>query len=112
MSSHFKSGEEFYLSGLHFRIREGNKKPGDLVMEWRTLEGWLPVKFDAIGLLVEFLYYNEEHLYPQPQYQGGRKVIEYIQKAIKHGHVAAWTHLEGEKKLKAIRQFSLFGDAA
>lgn len=108
---HLVGGSAFMLCGLMFRIRRGRKHPDDLVLEWATPDGWRPITFAPVGLMVEFLYRNEDVLYPRTNgYKGGEKVMAYLRECLKVGHDDAWRNLEWEKRNKS----TLFdaGDAA
>jgi hypothetical protein len=120
----FAAGDVFRMSGVDFRVVPGSK-PGngkhpahDLVIQWFTPGGWVSIGMDALALIVDFLYENEDELYPPPghpnaldwtNYRGGKKVRDFIGLAINHGHGHAIRHLNYEKENKMS---SLFGGAA
>ena len=114
------SGDPFTVAdGTRFRILPGDKKPGDLVLELHADGRWRRVTFETVGVMVEFLYRNEDLLYPPKRdggnNLGGEKVFRFLRECIRSGHPDAWRNLEMEKRLKRERQLnqpSLFGDAA
>lgn len=102
----FSAGDTFRMSGMDFRVRQGRKAPDDIVIDWCTSSGWVPIGFDVLGLLHDFFYENEEVLYPSPMgYMGGAKVTDFERFAVKHGHDAAIHRLESEKRMKQSRLF-------
>lgn len=120
----FCAGDTFRLSGVDFRVVAGGKTgkgrnpANDLVIQWAVNGQWVSIGFDVVALLVDFLYENEDELYPPPghhnaldwtNYRGGKKVRDFIGQAINHGHRHAIQQLEFEK---ANRDATLFGDAA
>jgi hypothetical protein len=103
----FVTGDMFRLSGLDFRVQEGVKKQqgtgagGDLVLQWLTPSGWVSIGFDALGLIVDFLYENEHHLFPPSQgFDGGEMVRDYVKKACQLGHDKAAAELRLQKAAK------------
>jgi hypothetical protein len=98
----FVSGDAFRLSELEFRVVQGRKAPDDLVLQWLTPTGWFPIRFDVLGLLVDFLYDNEGRLYPRwCGYRGGEKVVDYVRRAVDDGWRDAWRHLNCERSAKS-----------
>lgn len=123
MHRRFNSGDTFEMSGVRFRVIAGAKTgngrlpANDLVLQWEAAGRWVSIGFNVVALLVDFLYENEEELYPPPghhnahdwtNYRGGKKVRDFIGQAINHGHGHAIRHLEYEKTNK----LSLFDGAA
>lgn len=101
----FVAGDAFRCSGLDFRVRAGTKQSDDLVLDWRTPGGgWVPVAFDALGLITDFLYDNEDRLYrPDRGYMGGEKVRQYLNESIRKGHEIAWRNVQWEKRMSGTR---------
>lgn len=62
MARRWTAGSSATISGLEFRVVDGNKEPGDLRVEWRTATGWQPVEMAAAFYLVDFFVDNEDHL--------------------------------------------------
>ena len=86
----FFNGWGSEISGIHFRVVQGQKSPNDLKIEWLTAFGWRPIEMDAAALLADFFYENEEALYPQTNgYKGGQKFWEFLRHAMRHGWVRA-----------------------
>ena len=108
--------DEFELSGLRLRVVPGRKTPkgGDHVdrkIEWLTPLGWRPIRFYDVGVICDFLMWNEDGLYP-PQYgnRGGRKVLDYLAHAYRHDVDRAEAGLQAERAAK--RQHPNLFDAA
>lgn len=98
--------------GIRCRIIPGAKAPGDLILEVESAGAWRRLKFGSVGLMVEFLYRNEDHLYPpEGGNQGGKKVFRFLHEAIKVGHDQAARNLDWEKRNRQ-RQGGLFEDGA
>lgn len=102
----FKDGQIFHFSGLEFRIRKGKKRPGDLVMEWRTPQGWRAIGYTVLGLLVDFFYENEHWLYPEP-FEGGERLRKHIGRAVRVGWRFAALVLEQEKTEAEAKRIAL-----
>ena len=116
MHRRFTPGDTFEMSGLRFRVIRGDKtgsgrEPADdYVIQWENAGGrWVSIGFDVVALLVDFLYENEDELYPPPghwnardwtNYKGGNYVRDFIGRAINHGHGHAIRHLQYEKNAK------------
>ena len=102
---------EFEQDGIRFRVREGRKSSQrnpdhqDHVMEWWTPKGWVPIRFLTVGVMFDFLYWNENGLYPPPTWQGGNKLLAYLRHAAKHDIDKAEAGLQAEKAAKAQRLF-------
>lgn len=99
----FRNGERWTFAGVDFRLRMGRKAWDDHVIEWRGVDGWHPVVLDAIFLVVDFVAWNEDNLYPYPA-RGGEEVLRYLRVARAQGwrratamlHEARARHDEGE----------------
>jgi hypothetical protein len=85
----FVPGQEFTLSSLPFRVRDGYKGRGDMVIDWFTPDGWVPVSMSALAVLVEFIYLNEDNLFPPPRFMGGMMLMRFLQDAVRFGHIDA-----------------------
>ena len=79
MQRRFTPGDTFKMSGLRFRVIRGDKagsgrEPSDdYVMQWENAGGrWVSIGFDVVALLVDFLYENEDELYPPPGHANAR----------------------------------------
>lgn len=99
-------GATYESSGLHFRVGNGTKKPGDLTLQVHTATGWRCVSMETSFLLADFFYENEEWLYPpgggpRGTWIGGKKFTEGQRRAIAHGYVAATQFLEAEQRQRA-----------
>jgi len=108
----FVAGDTFASCGMHFRIVEGKKKPGDLRLDWYADRAWRPVTFEPLFYMTDFFHENEERLFPPPQYKGGEYVMKALRRAVNHGYVAAWRYVELEKKYKSPDDQLPFGDAS
>ena len=96
--------------GLRCRIVPGVKKDGDLVLEIESAGQWRRVKFASVALFVEFLYRNEELLYPSSDgHLGGEKVMRFLRETLRVGHEQSSRNLEWEKRNKGVQQ-GLFAD--
>lgn len=106
----------FDLDGIQFRVRRGEKAPKfgdhvDLVMEWLTPVGWVPVRFFTVGFMVDFLYWNEQGLYPPwrddgtaSPFVGGEKLMRYLRKVTREDVHAAEAALKNEQAAKRDRE--------
>lgn len=104
--SPFKPDIEYERSGLKFRVRRGRKGPQDQVLEWHTPHGWQLIRLDDVAFIVEFLYRNEDRLYPRANgFQGGEKFLKYLTQAAREGYSAAAESLAEEKAVKAQRNY-------
>jgi hypothetical protein len=95
---------EFTLDGIDFRVVQGAKlddhgQPGnDLKLEWRTPIGWVPIRFFTVGVIFDFLAFNEDQLYrPEWGRMGGRKLLDYLRWTYKHDIDKAEAGLRAEK---------------
>jgi hypothetical protein len=104
----FRVGDTFEISGIKFRIVKGRKKPGDLVVEWLTPDGWQSIKMSAAFLLDDFFYENEHWLYPPPS-QGGDYYYRHVRHAMQFGWDKSAKALEIDKATKNAAPL-LFGD--
>ena len=85
------------------RVVKGTKKPGDLVLEWFSSKrkAWVPVEMSAAAIITDFLYENEEHLYPTTRgFMGGKYFLEYLRIAAEEGWEVANQKLATEKHFK------------
>jgi hypothetical protein len=111
---HLVNGEPFTTSdGVRLRISPGTKAAGDYVLDIDSAGAWRRLKFETLGVLVEFLYRNEDLLFPPRRlggrFDGGEKVFRYMRECLKHGHPIAARNLEIEKRDKQA-QAQLFDD--
>lgn len=109
---------EFDVDGLRCRVRLGKKHAAfgdhvDHVMEWLTPTGWVPVRFLTVGMMVDFLYWNEQGLYPpfrsdgsMSRYIGGEKLMRYLKQTVRENVHAAERTLTAEKAAKREREAS------
>lgn len=100
----FAAGQTFYMSGVDFRVRPGRKGVDDLVLDWLTPRGWVPIGMDTLALKAAFFYENEDLLYPRVRgFEGGEYVLRHVEYAVRHGHADAIQRLEHEKRAKRQR---------
>lgn len=99
----FVIGQTFQSCGIHFRIENGKKMPGDLRLDWYTTNGWTAVTFEPVFFMTDFLYENEDWLHPRPREKGGEYLFQGLRRAIKHGHASAWRYVEAEKANKGTQ---------
>jgi hypothetical protein len=100
----FVVGDTWRLSGLDFRVADGDKQDGDLVMQWRTPSGWWKVGMPALFLVVDFLYENEHRIYPPRMgFEGGEKLRKRLTIAARDGHERATALLTRERELRLAR---------
>lgn len=92
----FRAGQSEEISGLRFRIGPGGKKPGDLVVQWRTPAGWRHIKLDALAFLTDFFYENEHWLFPPPC-AGGERVRHFLRDAVADGWALTVDRLHEER---------------
>lgn len=84
----FYAGQVGSYDGIEYRILEGNRKPGDLVLEFR-LPGsdWHRPKMSHTFILTALKYQVEENNYPPILgYLGGAKFWQ----AIKRACISSW----------------------
>jgi len=86
--------------GLHFQVRHGSKKPGDLVMDVWNGQRWYPVRMSTVFMLTDFLFENEHVIFPCPPYEGGYKFLKALRVAGEQGWEEANRRLEAEKTAK------------
>ena len=100
---------EFEQDGIRFRVRPGKKRPRagdhkDLVMEWQTPTGWVPLRFLTVGLIFDFLAWNEEGLYPTwDGWNGGKELLDYLKLALTADVDVAEARLQAQKAARAAR---------
>ena len=83
------AGDAGIAGGVNWRIREGHKFVGDLVIEWYIGERWVPVKLEALFVPVDLICQNEDERYPYPR-EGGQRVIRFLQDARNSRVPARW----------------------
>jgi hypothetical protein len=104
---------------MEFRVAQGNKTRGDahlygdLILCWNTpLKGWQRVEMDAAFLIADFMYENENVLYPQRLgWQGGEKPLQQLRIAARNGYEQATNTLHRERSARAERQEHLWEEA-
>lgn len=108
----FHAGQTFTFDGITFRVQQGDKRTADgtegvdLRLDWYTPDGrWVAIGMGTVAFMADFLFENEDVLYPPPRYQGGGKFWGFIRHAMKHGHEKAIAGLNAEKDAKQ-RQMS------
>lgn len=107
--SDFTAGEHGEVSGFRYRIVEGQKKPGDLVLEIFNGERWVKVSMELGGFLADFHYQVEDHLYPRTSgHKGGEKYFEHMRRAVKNGWRFASAILTSERTLSHIEAPTIF----
>ena len=107
----FKDGDLFQFHGAMFRVVKGKKSPDDLRLDmWlgTRMEGqWVPVKASWVFLMSDFIYENEDVLYPPTgRRAGGEKFMKALREAVRDGWVAATQTLEAERRSAAERRAS------
>lgn len=105
----FNDGDLFQFHGAMFRIVKGKKSADDLRLDmWlgtRTEGQWVPVKASWLFLMSDFIYENEDALYPPGgRRRGGEKFMDALREAVDHGWVAATQTLEEERRNAAERR--------
>jgi len=96
----FVEGDTGISGGTEWRIIKGQKNNGDdLILQLRTDGGkWDAVKMEVAFLLNDFLYQNEERLYPPSRgFMGGKKFYKAAMFAIKDGYEAASEAVKQER---------------
>lgn len=110
---HFRPGQEFEICGQQFRIRPGVKEPGDMVLEYLAVTGkWRAVQMEMVGFMTNFLYHNEEIIYPLTKgFKGGKKFMFYLNKCVRNGWQDATRELKSEiKNKRCLEQRGLWSD--
>ena len=102
----FAEGNTAEFSGVKFRVCKGRKAPQDLVLEWRTAQGWVPVSAAALFYMVDFIAENEDFLYPVDESGQGRGPMggEYIMAKLRAARVRGWVHAAKELRLERERR--------
>ena len=94
----WRAGETIRRDGIDFRVERGDKFDGDLVIEWHTQHGWKRISNAVIGILIDFVFENEDARYgretrapgePRRGPRGGYKVLDFAQHAAFHGWQSA-----------------------
>ena len=112
----WQAGDRAELDGLQFRVQPGSKKADDLRLDVMVNGKWQPVHMRLAALIVDFLYENEDALYPREPHSsclvygcngsrghgGGEYYIRYLRKAGRDGWRVAQAELEGEKAVKTL----------
>lgn len=99
-------GQTFDLDGIRFRVVQGKKAADDLKIEWWTPMGWVPLRFLTVGVIADFLMFNEDTLYPPAKgFQGGKKLLAYLAQAYRSDIDRAEAGLQAEKAAKTARLF-------
>lgn len=109
----FRAGQEFSFDGIQFRVTRGRKQPrvrdaereaehpdGDLKMMWETSAGWVSVSCHPLFLLTDFIAWNEDYLFPPPEFDGGRMILDHLRVARTSGHEVASMWLYGDRAVK------------
>jgi hypothetical protein len=91
------AGDAGVAGGVNWRIVEGRKAPGDLVIEWFVADRWLPVSLDIVFVAVDLICQNEDFLYPYPQ-RGGLYVLDALGYARREGYEAATGWLARQRR--------------
>jgi hypothetical protein len=82
----FIVGMEFEHGGILYRVLKGNRREGDMVLEFRTVQvGWHRPRIAHTMILLDFKYQVEENNYPKPRYQGGEKLMKAMWYAVLEG---------------------------
>jgi hypothetical protein len=91
----YRAGQRFTRDGVHYRIVDGHKGPGDLRLEWRVDGRWLPVSAEHLALVVAVLADNEQHLYPDGSGYG--RLLGLLHIAARYGHDPAIRRLQFDR---------------
>lgn len=97
----FHAGDTFNIDGVDYRVVKGKKAIDDLRLDWWQAGSWRPVTLDHAALIVDMIAENEDVLYPPPRFKGGQMVMEFVQRARKHGWGAARSTLHQQRANKA-----------
>lgn len=99
----FRTGD-----GLEWRVSQGAKTPGDLVLEVRTRAGWSRIKMQTGFLMADFLWDNETRLrdegYFPPSAEGGDYYLRHLRIAATDGWEVASGRLDGERAARRSRE--------
>lgn len=108
----FQAGQTFTFDGITFRVQQGDKRTAegvegvDLRLDWYTPDGrWVAIGMGTVAFMADFLFENEQVLFPPPRYQGDGKFWTFLRHAMKHGHDKAIAGLEAEKSMKQQQMF-------
>lgn len=75
----FYPGQQFVYGGVEYRIEQGNRRPGDLLLLFRTLEsGWHAPTIAHSIICLAVKWQVEENNYPRPRFQGGFKLLRAV----------------------------------
>lgn len=111
-------GVQGEMNDLPFRIRPGTKQPRtgdheDMVIEWLTPLGWRPMGVYAPALMLEFMMWNEDGLYPRRDgYKGYKKLWAYLMHTRDHDADKAEAGLRAERDAKRNNPPDTLFDAA
>lgn len=99
---------EFEQDGIRFRVVRGSKSPRagnhvDRKLEWLTPIGWVPIRFLTVGIMADFLMWNEDGLYPPSHgFKGGKKLLAYLAHAYRFDVDRAEAGLKVEKEQRRL----------
>jgi hypothetical protein len=97
----FAPGSHGEFGGIEWRVWRGRKAPEDLRLEIRSME-FVPVPMALGFLLADFFAENEDVLFPPSKgFQGGRRYLLYLSRAVRLGWESAVALLNDEKRRKA-----------
>lgn len=98
-SRRWHEGQTGTVDGIAWRVVSGRKNDSDLVLQFFMGTRWVSVSMLMGAMMADFLYENEENLYPQAKgYQGGLMYLNLLNKAATEG----WEHVSnGGFKLNA-----------
>lgn len=116
----FSPGESYEFDGIRFRIVIGSKtkfkKPedDDLVLQWWAEGiGWVPVSMTAMFFMADFIFENENILYPPGRgFEGGGRFWRYLRHSMKQGWRMGHAGLEAEKAQRQLFPEDFGKDAA
>ncbi len=95
----FVAGQEFEFDGVQYRVLAGNRRKGDLVLEFRVV-GWHRPMIAHTLILAAFKFQVEENNYPRPRFRGGYKLLDAIKEACKYGWKSVVDRIANERKAK------------
>lgn len=94
----FGVGDTFDLGSVKVAVRQGRKSRNDLVVAMRCPD-MVPVPMALVALLLDFLYDNEERVYPlRDGFEGGERFLrEVVAKSVVYGWTRAHTGVTRER---------------
>jgi hypothetical protein len=94
----------FNLQGIDLRIVQGEKFPGDLRLEHRTREGWVPTKMSLALFLVDFFAENEQErrlFMSFWKHNGDTYFLDKCVRAVKVGWDVVASEIDAQRRRRA-----------